>query len=115
MAQWFPLTPAIHADEFAQMSKDAPLIVLLFWAPWDPNSRDLDSRLLGVSIAFPNIRFYAVDLNDKGNWPLAVEWDIVTTPTLVCLMNGVLHERWVGLRTEAQLAAKLSEWQGLVA
>lgn len=81
MAQWLPLTPAIRADEFAQISKAAPPIVLLFWASWDPNSRALDGWLTGICDAFPNIRFYAVNLDDRRNYPLGVEWGIMTTPT----------------------------------
>lgn len=115
MTQYLPFTSVICADEFAQISKAAPLIVLLLWASWDPNSRTLDGWLFSLRDTFPKICIHALDLDDKRNWPLAVEWNIVTTPTLVCLWNGVVHERWIGLRTETELTAKLSEWQDLCA
>ncbi len=113
MSPWFPSLPAINAESFRQAAESDPAAVILLWAIWDPTSRSLDTWLREAREDYTNLRFYAMDLDQEQNWPLAREWHIMTTPSLVCLRNGSFHELLVGRRPEPQMRAKLSGWNSL--
>lgn len=95
------------------VAEDNPVVVLHYWASWDPTSRALGTRLRQMGDDYPNLRFYAVDIDQQQNWPLAIQWGVMTTPTLVCIFKGVFYELLVGLRSEPQLRAKLAAWNNL--
>ena len=113
MLSWSPALPVINADNFSQAAGSGSAVVILLWAIWDPTSRSLDARLQQIREGCTNLRFYAMDLNQEQNWPLAREWGVVTTPTLVCFLDGVLYEKQMGLGPESQTTVKLSEWNSL--
>lgn len=113
MSSWSPSLPVINANNISQTAERASVVVILLWAVWDPTSRRLDGWLQRVTEDYTSLRFYAMDLDREQNWPLAREWGILTTPTLVCLLNGVFHELLVGLRPEPQMRAKLKDWASL--
>ena len=110
---YVPSLPAINAANFSQAAESNTAVVFLLWAVWDPTSRSLDARLQRVNEDYANLRFYAMDLDQEQNWPLARECGIMTTPTLVCVFHGVFHEMQVGLGPELRMRAKLSEWSSL--
>ena len=112
MPSWSPTLPAISAEDFSQTSGTGSVVVLL-WAVWDPTSRNLDARLAQAADDYPNLHFYAMDLEQEQNWPLAREWGIVSTPSLVCLFKGVFQELLYGSKPEPQLRAKLEDWNRL--
>ncbi len=113
METYVPSLPVIEAESFSQAAGSGCVIVILLWAVWDPTSRSLDARLQRMREGHTSLRFYAMDLDQEQNWPLAREWDVLTTPTLVCIFNGFLHELLVGFRSEPQMKAKLTEWNSL--
>lgn len=110
MSSWSPSLPVINAENLVQLVETDPTVIILLWAVWDPTSRSLDAWLQRASAGYPNLRFYAMDLDQEQNWPFAAKCGIMTTPTLVCLFNGVLHELLVGLRPEPQMREKLFGW-----
>ena len=113
MSAWSPSLPVINAENFCQAAESAPTVVILLWAIWDPTSRSLDGWLQRVGEDYTTLRFYAMDLDREQNWPLAMKWGIMTTPSLVCLLSGGFHELLAGLRPEPQMRAKLSDWNNL--
>ena len=113
METYFPSLPVIDAESFNQAAGSGCVVVILLWAVWDPTSRNLDARLRQIRDGYINLRFYAMDLDQEQNWPLAREWGVMTTPTLVCIFNGVFHEMRAGLGPELHMSAKLSEWNSL--
>jgi len=113
MEPYLPSLPIINAANFSQAAESNTAVVLLLWAVWDPTSRSPDAWLQRVNEDYTNLRFYAMDLDEEQNWPLAREWGIMTTPTLVCLFNGVFHELLAGRRSEPHLRANLSDWNSL--
>jgi len=113
METHFPSLPIIDVESFTQAAESGSVVVILLWTLWAPTSRSLDASLQQTGEGRTNLRFYAMDLDQEQNWPLAREWGVMTTPTLVCLFNGVLHGKQVGLRPELQMRAKLTEWNRL--
>ena len=113
MSSWSPSLPIIHAENISQATGYDSVVVILLWAPWDPTSRSLDAWLKQAGAGYTNLHFSVMDLDQEQNWPLAREWGILNTPTLVCLFNGVFHERIVGRMPEPQMRAKRSDWARL--
>lgn len=113
VSSWSLSLPIINAENFSHVAESGSVVVVLLWAVWDPTSRGLDAWLQRVNEDYTNLHFYAMDLDQEPNWPLAREWGILTTPTLVCLFNGVIHEVLAGLRPEPLRRAKLSSWASL--
>ncbi len=109
MSLWSPTLPAISAKDLSQTSGTGSIVVLL-WAVWDPSSRRLDVWLTQSADDYANLIFYAMDLDLEQNWPLAKEWGIMNTPSLVCLVSGVFQELLTGGGLEPRLRAKLKEW-----
>lgn len=113
MSPWFPSLPAINAESFRQTAESDPAAVILLWAIWDPTSRSLDTWLRQAQEGYINLHFYAMDLDQEQNWPLARKSGIMTTPSLVCLFSGVFHEMLAGRKPEPQMRANLSDWNNL--
>jgi len=113
MEPYLPSLPIINVANFSQAAESNTAVVLLLWAIWDPASRSLDGWLRQAGQDYTNLRFYAMDLDREQNRPLAIKWGIMTTPTLVCLLNGVFHQLLAGRRPEPHLRAKLSDWNSL--
>ena len=113
MSSWSPSLPAVSAESLSQVSEGGPLAVVLLWAIWDPACRRLDTWLQQAAADYPNLHFYAMDLDQEQNWPTAKEWGITDTRTLVCLLNGVFHALLTGAGPEPRLRAKLAEWNNL--
>lgn len=108
-----PSLSVIDAGSFDQTIQSASIVVIQAWVSWDPASRRLDAWLRQACDSYTNLHFSAMDIDQEQNWPFAVRWEITTTPVLICIFNGVFHEKQAGLRPEPQRSAKLSEWNSL--
>ena len=108
-----PVLPIIDVKSFDQTIESHSVVVILAWVFWDPAGRRFDLWLRQACDSYKNLHFYAMDIDQEQNWPFAVEWGMMTTPTLICIFNSVFHEKQVGLGPEPQISAKLSEWNSL--
>ncbi len=113
METHIPSLPVIDAGSFNPTIESNPTVVIQARVSWDPANRRLDAWLRQARDSYTDLHFYAMDIDQEQNWPFAARWAIATTPTLICILNGVFYEKHVGLGPEPQIKAKLSEWNSL--
>ena len=96
----------VTKENFAAEVEQAPgLVVVDFWASWcgpcmmlAPVMEELDGEL-------PQIKFCKVNVDDERD--LAMEFQIDSIPTLLCVKDGHVVRRLVGYREKDALKKEL--------
>jgi|GEM_PF-2472902 len=114
MADWFSSLPAFATGESDLAARGSPAAVVFVWAAWDPVCRVLDKKLCSVQSDYPALQFFAMNLDQEQNWPLAIKWGVQDTRALVCLIGGDFHELVVIQDLDAPAKAELADRNKLV-
>ena len=71
----------------------------------------MDAIIQELKAEFEDVMdFHAMDFDDKRNWGFFERANVVTIPSLVCVINGEPRSILVGLRPKAEVRAILQEW-----
>lgn len=102
------MAKVIGISEFKQEVLDAPEVVLVdFFATWCGPCKaqgpilDVLSKEMG-----DQVKILKVDIDESR--PLAMEYRVMSVPTLKIFKNGEEKETLVGLRSESELREKLN-------
>lgn len=113
MTDWSPSLRVFDTDKFSRAVSGSLPTVVFIRAAWDPVCHLLETKLRQARNDYLGLHFYAMNLDDPENWPLAIKWGVKDTRTLVCLLDGNFHELVVIQSLDAPAKSKLSAWKTL--
>jgi thioredoxin 1 len=96
----------VNESEFQGFVKKYPHAIVDCWAPWCGPCRMLSPVIDELSVAFQGKVAFG-KLNTDENQKLAMEFGIMSIPTLLFFKNGELVDKQVGAPPKAQLEAKI--------
>jgi thioredoxin-like negative regulator of GroEL len=106
--KWLPSSPPVEADQFEDLIA-GPLVIVHFWAPWNPYDQQLDANLQAIHSKFPKLRFYSANTDDTAFTPIVDTYHVAALPALVCFANSRPRGRYHGIQTPEALESFLTE------
>ena len=101
----------ITDDRFvAEVLEAESPVVVDFWAAWCPPCRLMDPILADLAAEREDVRFAKLDVD--ANQRTAVEYGVLSMPTLLVFRNGQEVMRLVGARPRRRLAQELESVLG---
>ncbi len=102
---------AVTNEDFDQSVIKASLPVLVdFYADWCGPCKTQTPILGELAQEFEGkINFAKVDIDVEGNKDLAVEYGVLSVPTLILFSNGETKETMVGVTSKNKLKQKLEQ------
>lgn len=113
MVNWSASLPTFDAENVSHRAQACPVTIVFVWAAWDPVCQMLDRKLYLAQSDYPHSHFFAMNLDQSQNWPLARKWGVQDTRVLACLFSGSLHELAVIQGRDVSAKAKLADWNKL--
>lgn len=86
--------------EFTELTKEG-LVLVDFYADWCGPCRVLSPRVEEFAKENKDIKVVKIDIDDEQD--LAIEYDVMSIPTLVVLKNGQEVDRVVGLVSKSTI------------
>ena len=106
---WRPSSPALDPESF-EYAIEGPLVIVHFWAPWNPYDKPLDANLQQLQTAYgKKFVFFSVNTDETAFTPIVERHNVAALPTLLCFSNGKVKGRFHGLQTLEELQAFLEE------
>src|SRR5215469_757965 len=98
---WRPASTAIDVDHRQEILQRNRIVVIHFWAIWDPYDRQMDSVIQEVRLPYERrIAFFSHNVDPETNWSFAIECGIKSVPALICFIDTKKVETIVGLITK---------------
>jgi thioredoxin len=98
---------AVAEAQFAEEVLRAPTPVLVdFWAPWCGPCRMVAPVLEDLAQAHKD-KLKVVKVNTDENPRVAMQFEIMSIPTLMLFKDGAVAERMVGFMSKAQLESRI--------
>jgi thioredoxin 1 len=98
---------SIGEDEFKAQVIEAPAPVLVeFGAVWCHPCKQLEKVLLQISQALEG-KFTLVKVDVDDSVQVAMQYQVMSVPTLILFKSGAPAERWIGLQAKDRILAKL--------
>lgn len=91
----------LNREEFEKARKEEGLILLDFYADWCGPCRMVAPVVEEVSALREDVLVGKINVDDEE--ALAIEFGIVSIPTLIVLKNGQVHKQVVGVRSREQI------------
>ena len=108
---WNPLTPAFDVTRSEIIFHQNRIVVIHFWAKWNPIDREMDAVIQDLRPLYQNkIAIYSLDVDPETNWKLPRECRIINVPALGCFVNGKLLETNTGFVSKEQLMRLFDRW-----
>ena len=105
---WSPSSPPVEAERFEDVIAGA-MVIVHFWAPWNPYDKQLDANLQQVRKKFPRVQFYSANTDDTAFTPIVERFNVAVLPALVCFTRSRTQGRFHGVETLQALEAFLTE------
>ncbi len=102
---------AVTNEDFEQSVLKADTLVLVdFYADWCGPCKTMAPILGQLAGEYDGkVKFAKVDIDVEGNKDLAVEYGVMSVPTLILFSNGGVKETMVGVTSKSKLKQKLDE------
>ncbi len=102
---------AVTNEDFEQsvIKADTPVLVD-FYADWCGPCKTMAPILGQLAEEYDGkVKFAKVDIDVEGNKDLAVEYGVMSVPTLILFSNGEVKETMIGVTSKSKLKQKLDE------
>ncbi len=97
----------VEATQFPEVVLQSSTPVLVdFWAPWCGPCRMVAPVLEDLAQSHPD-KFKVVKVNTDENPDVAVQYDIMSIPTLMLFKDGKVVDRMVGFMPKASLESRI--------
>lgn len=101
------VTTVTDDDFTAEVLESERPVVVDFWAAWCPPCRVMDPILDELAREQPGVRFVKIDVD--ANQRTAVDYQVLSMPTLMVFRRAEPVLRLVGSRPKRRLVAELDE------
>lgn len=95
----------ITSDNFDETIKNNDVVMVDFWASWCGPCMMLAPVMEALEPEVPGVKFCKVNVDDERD--LAMEFQIESIPTLLCVKGGKAVKRLVGFREKDALKKEL--------
>jgi len=99
----------VNDQNFSEFVKKNILVVIDCWAPWCGPCRMISPIIEQLSEEYAG-RIIFGKLHVDNNRRIALEYQIMSIPTLLVFKNGILQERIVGAVSKSVLESKLEKY-----
>jgi len=108
----WPNGPVTVTDgAFDSLIREYPLVVVDCWAPWCGPCRIVEPVIEGLAREY-NGKVVFARLNIDENQKTALDYSIMSIPTMLIFKNGQLVDRPVGAMPKEMLGARIKKYLG---